>query len=180
MNTADELYDRITALDKDLSSVIKDQDVHGRAMLKLELTIDKLQTLAEAMHRLISIHDERINNNSKIVDSHILQSDSQRDQMSQDIKDLNSRLTQDTATLSTKIDSMEDSIGKKIDGLTKRMDDKEEKDLEIQKHDRASFSRLKKIVDKWHWILMGIVFVIGLIGGEHNIMASILKFFVAG
>ena len=175
--STDELYDRVTALDKDLSSVLKDQDVQNRAMLKMEVTIDKLQTLAEAMHRLISIHDERINNNARVAEAHILQSEAERNEMSRDIKDINTRLTQDTAALSAKIDSMENRLGTKIDNLTKRLDNKEAKDIPDTKHEKAALVKLKKVVDKWHWIIIGIVFVLGLIGGHQNIVTSILKFF---
>jgi len=178
VNTTDELYEKVTSLDKDISSVLKDQDIQNRAMLKMEVTIDKLQTLAEAMHRLISIHDERINNNARIAEGHIVQSETQRDEMSRDIKDLNTRLTQDTNTLSQKMDSMENRLSIKIDTLTKRLDAKESKDIEDKRHEKAEVFKLKKVVNKWQLIILGIVFALGLIGGEHNIVASILKFFV--
>lgn len=180
--TTDDIHDKVNNLDKDISSVLKDQEVQNRAMLKMEVTIDKLQTLAEAMHRLISIHDERISNNAKLAEGHILQTEAQREIMSQDIKDLNSRLTQDTATLSAKMDSMENrlssKIDDKIDDLTKRLDDKEAKDKEDTVHEKASFAKLKKLVNKWQLLAMGILFMLGLIGGQHNIVAAILKFFV--
>jgi len=162
--TTEAIYNKLNDLDKEISAVVKDQDIQNRVTLRMEVTIDKLKDLAESMHRLLSIHDERITNNSKVAED-------QREEMSKDIKDLNARLTNDTAALASRMDAMESRLSCKIDNLQRRFETNEKAEEENTKTFRE---KLKK----YQWILWGIVFVLGSIAGEHNVWAPILKFFV--
>jgi hypothetical protein len=177
VNNQDSLFNKVSSLDKDIAGVTKDQDIQNRAILKMEHTIEKLHTLTESIHRLISIHDERITHNAKNFENHIVQSEIDRTEMSRDIKELNARLTNDTAALSSKMEAMEQRLSVKIDNLQARLEDNERSDREFKEVDDTSLDKLKNMIDKWRWVVVGLVFLLGLIGGEHNILTSILKFF---
>lgn len=165
-----QLEDRVFELDKEIAGVVKDQEIQNRAAIRMEETIDRLQVLAESMHRLIAIHDERINYNSKINDTHIAQSESQREVMLKDIRELSDRLERDKTDLSQKMEAMETRLSNKIDNV-----------LRAQKEDHPSEDEslisLKKVVDKWRWVIIAIVFILGQQFGAHNIIAAVLKYF---
>ena len=69
MNNIENLENRVHELGNVIAGLQKENEMQARVYVKFEETIDKLQDLTESMHRLISIHDERIRVTAQVVDS---------------------------------------------------------------------------------------------------------------
>jgi hypothetical protein len=162
------IEEQVTKLEKSVYSLEKDNELQGKIFLRFEDQVDKLSDLTEAMHIMISLHDERIRVNAQTVEN-------LREEMSKDIKDLEIRVGIQVEELSKKIDASESRILEKIAEL--KTEWKEEKKVEIEK--KITFSEkvngLFIKFESWKWFIIGAIFTAGIVMGKTNIIGSVLS-----
>jgi hypothetical protein len=159
--------ERVVKLEKNMYSLEKDNELAAKIFLRFEDQVDKIQALTEAMHILISLHDERIRVNAQIVED-------LKEEMNKDIKELESRIANQGLELSTKIDMSETRILAKIAELKLdwREDKKEDKVRKETFSDKINSLFVKFESSKW--FILGGIFVGGFLLGKGNLIVSFI------
>ena len=167
-----KMIERIANNERNISVIQKENEMQNRVFVKFEETVEKLQDLTESMHRLITIHDERIRVQATTVEQF-------RTEMNNEIKELESRISKETQTLSEKLDRSEDRIMKAIAALQEKWE--KEQIAHIQKKETISekIANLSVRFESWKWFILGGVFTAGVIlekSGAINGLFSLFKF----
>jgi hypothetical protein len=171
LKSAIEQYiDRLGKSERDISVIQKENEMQARVFIKFEETVEKLQVLTESMHRLISIHDERIRVQEKTIDAI-------RSEMNNEIKDLESRLSQ-------KLEDTEKRIMNRLNENKEFFDNvKEEiqaiKDNEVKKKESFAekWSAVTAKIESWKYFVIGGLLVASFLLGKGNILNSIMGIF---
>jgi hypothetical protein len=162
------IEEQVTKLEKSVYSLEKDNELQAKIFIRFEDQVDKLSDLTEAMHILISLHDERIKVNALTVET-------LKEEMNKEIKELEARVTTQGRELSNKIDASESRILEKIAELKKEW--KEEKDVEVEK--KATFSEKVNNLfikfESWKWFIIGAIFTAGIVMGKTNLLSSVIS-----
>lgn len=165
------LDEKVSELRESVSAIEKENEIQVRLSSRFEETLDKLKDLTESMHRLISLHDERIRVNAKVVED-------LKVEMANEVKELEKRVTKETKLLSDKIDQSEMRILAKIAELQKEWE--EERNLE-NKNDSSFSHKINKLFirfESWKWFILGGVFTAGMFIGDHaGVISKIFSIF---
>lgn len=117
---------------------------------KLDSSLEKISEVSNSIGRLLAVHDERIGQLEKIADSR-----------SDDIKEINARITTQTNEILNKISNVEKNIEERMRESTKITKEQHEK---IQREIHADVNKLDErliILERWRWYIMGGAIAIG-------------------
>ena len=172
------IIDRLTETEGDVRVLQKETEIQNRIFTKLEETVEKTNELTESIHRLISIHDEKIKSLEKTVETI-------RIEMTEDIKDLHSRITSETRILSGKIEDSEARILSRLEQF--QLEWKTEHTASNVKNEikkdawQEKMENLKIKIESWKWFILGGVFVLGMVFEKSHLLTllgNLLKFTV--
>ena len=166
-----QVAEQVAVLEKEVISLNKENELQNRIFSKFEETIEKLQLLTETMNRLIIQHEERIRVNSDSVEA-------LREEMRDEIKDLETRLSQETNNLCQKIERSEERILAKLAELKKEWNAEQERQKNADEAAEKKYNKntggftlqLNTLADKfnkWRWFIAGGIFVFGWMTGKN-------------
>ena len=125
--------------------------------MKPQEQLDKLINVASDIRQILAVHDEKINQQDRKQEDLFQLLEQRRNEMSEDIKELHSRITTVQRELSTEITATESRIVSGINEL------KAELKTDQEYHNTKQKTLEDRIVDleKWRYILLGA----GIAGG---------------
>jgi DNA repair exonuclease SbcCD ATPase subunit len=141
----------------DIGLLTKDVELTNRLCEKLSESIEKLQEVNVNILRMITLHEQRHDQHEK-----------SENEMKDDIKELHSRITTVTRELHERIDQVEHHITSRIDDLRSDL-------LNHKKEDKKTILTELSEVEKWKWLILGVVMSSGFILGKLE-LSSILSF----
>ena len=144
------LEDQVTVLEKEIYGLNKENELQNRVFSKFEETLEKLQTLTEALHRLIIQHEERI----KVTSENVV---ALRLEMKDELEELEKRLHAENANLCKKFTESEERILSKLSELSERKDSA-----------GSMVAALAMKFDAYKYFILGGVFIAGLLLGKGN------------
>jgi chromosome segregation ATPase len=131
----------------DVGLLKKDVETFTTIFNKLDVTIEKLQELSTNMTKMITVHQEKMDQElAKLIEQ-------RRSEFQMDIKDLHSRITTVTRELTEKIEESEKGIKEEIKSLRDCITQKE-----LEKN-KSILDRLQSI-ESWKWKLTGAIVVL--------------------
>lgn len=165
-----DLEEQVIELGKNVFALEKENELQARIYVKIEDAMGKMQDLTESMHRLLSVHDERIKVNAAVVDTI-------KAEMNSEIKELEERITRETQNLAQKIDSSESRILEKFAELQKKWED-DNKTQAVKKETFADkVATLNLQFTSWKYFLIGGVFVAGMILQKTGALSGLFNLF---
>ena len=153
-----QMETQVNELEKEVYALGKESEIQTRMFVKFEETIEKLQDLTESMHRLITIHDERIRVNSELVNQI-------KAEMNNEIKELEGRITKENQLLSKKIDDSEARILHKQEEIRKKETFSEK------------VATLALRFESWKWFILGGAVVAGVLLEKSGFITGLLSIF---
>ena len=187
IKSAIESYvNRLSISERDISVLQKENEIQARIFIKFETTIEKIQDLTESMHRLISIHDERIKFQEKIADDLKNTASSVASKLAETAKNTAISLEQETQSvraemknemkeleirLTTKLEDTETRILEKISEL--QLEWKEEK--KDNKNQSSSIDGIKGKLLSYKWFVMGGLIVAGILLGKITAISNLIS-----
>lgn len=129
---------------------------------KLDSSLEKISEASNNIGRLLAVHNERL-----------VQLEKTSDQRSDDIKELNQRITHQTKEIIEKITSLEKTMEARLSANSNELK-KQNQDIqkEIQ-HDIGTLDDRIAILERWRWYIIGGAAAIGYLIGN---LADIVKF----
>jgi type VII secretion protein EssA len=159
----DQHVDQISKNERDIAIIQKENEMQTRVFIKFEATVEKLQDLTESMHRLITIHDERITVQAKDIDDI-------RHEMDKEMRELEARLV-------SKLTESEDRILNRIDELQQTVKDNTSSNDEKKHGFSDSLGKLGTKLESWKWFIIGVIFAGGVLLGKSGLVSNIFSIF---
>ena len=125
--------------------------------MNLENQIETLRDIASDLKRMLAVHDEKLNQHERKQDDIFELIEQRRNEMSDDIKELHSRITTVQRELSTEISATENRI---VAGITE-LKDELKVDQEFHNKKQKSLDERIQTLERWRYILLGA----GIAGG---------------
>lgn len=119
---------------------------------KIDTSIEKLTGLANDISKLLAVHDQRLD-----------QLEKSKDDTSDDIKDLHSRITTTSREVCEKIDAMEDMIERKLKENKESSTEQHSKIQEEIREEIKSISSRITVLEQWRWYIIGGAAVVGFL-----------------
>jgi ABC-type transporter Mla subunit MlaD len=133
--------------------------VKGNAELlsKLDENLEKLTDVTVNLNRILAVHDEKLNQHERKQDDIFELIEQRRHEMSEDIKELHSRITSVQRELGNEINATETKIMRGIEDL------KTELKIDQKYHNEKQKTLDERIsaLEKWRYMLVGA----GIVGG---------------
>jgi hypothetical protein len=134
----------------------KDVSIMASLCEKFDVTIDKMQEIASNLSRMVSLQEQRLENQEEATKEIQGIIEMRRIEHNNDIKELHSRITTVNRELSDKIEDTEKTILEELRQMREEM----KKDRNSENHDdRGIRSRISKI-ENWQYMVIGAVAVI--------------------
>jgi len=102
--------ERIHELETDTSLLKKETEIQNKILDKLDNTVESLHDLVEAMHRMLSIHEEKFKNQDRINSGFDSLIDERREQSIKAIEDLSERVNETETRIVEKINEIKSDI----------------------------------------------------------------------
>ena len=150
--------EKLQRLDIDVSLLKKDSEITTKVLDKLDTTVESLHELAQAMHRMVSLHEEKFKNqdNTNIQLRNLIEE--RRSDAIEDIQRVSSSIVDSEKRLVQKFDELKNELNKKFEvlhSMTPGHNEKQELETKL---------KIAKVVfDNWKYIAFIIAFFIGII-----------------
>lgn len=148
----------------DIELLKKDVVTMSALLEKFDTTIDKMQEIASNLSKMISLQEQRLENQEKVTSEVQSILEMRRIEHSNNIKDIYNRINTVNKELTDKIEDTEEAILKE---LQKLRDD-------IKKEDNGIANRLNQ-VETWKYGVVLVVIVIAWLAGQANVLDNIFK-----
>ena len=125
--------------------------------MNIENQVETLRDIASDLKRMLAVHDEKLNQHERKQDDIFELIEQRRNEMSDDIKELHSRITTVQRELSTEISATENRI---VAGITE-LKDELKVDQEFHNKKQKSLDERIQTLERWRYILLGA----GIAGG---------------
>ena len=125
--------------------------------MNLETQVETLRDIASDLKRMLAVHDEKLNQHERKQDDIFELIEQRRNEMSDDIKELHSRITTVQRELCTEISATENRI---VAGITE-LKDELKVDQEFHNKKQKSLDERIQTLERWRYILLGA----GIAGG---------------
>lgn len=134
----------------------KDISIMATLCEKFDTTIDKMQEIASSLSRMVSLQEQRLENQEETTKE--LQSvlEMRRIEHNNDIKELHSRITTVNRELSDKIEETEKTIIQELHKIRQEIKDSHTKTDSKE----GSFSKRLSEIESWRYMMMGGIVVI--------------------
>ena len=125
--------------------------------MNIENQVETLRDIASDLKRMLAVHDEKLTQHERKQDDIFELIEQRRNEMSDDIKELHSRITTVQRELSTEISATENRI---VAGITE-LKDELKVDQEFHNKKQKSLDERIQTLERWRYILLGA----GIAGG---------------
>jgi chromosome segregation ATPase len=131
----------------------KDISIMANLCEKFDTTIDKMQEIASNLSRMVSLQEQRLENQEETTKEIQSVLEMRRVEHNNDIKELHSRITTVNRELSDKIEETEKTILQELQEIRKEI-------KESHTREDASFSKRLAEIETWKYMIMGGIVVI--------------------
>lgn len=132
----------------------KDVSIMASLCEKFDTTIDKMQEIASNLSRMVSLQEQRLENQEETTKEIQSVLEMRRVEHNNDIKELHSRITTVNRELSEKIEDTEKAILHELQAIRQEI-----KDSHKSKDESSLLARLSE-VEAWKYTMMGGIIVI--------------------
>lgn len=160
----------IQELKLDVGLLKRDINQTNKLLEKLSISIDKIQELNVNVLQMLSLHEEKLDQNEK-----------NRNSVKNDIKEIHSRVTtisrevheridqvpNQITSVHERIDQIESTINMRLDSLRKDL-------LDHKKVDKGRWTKTISEVEKYKWVIVGIIITAAFFLGKLD-MNSLLS-----
>jgi len=153
----------VKTLETEVALVKNDVNQIGQLFSKLETALDKITDVSNNIGQILAVHEQRLKDGEIHFDELKKEMEQAEDKFDDEVKDLHSRLTTNTREIEQKMSNEIDKVLEAIKDLKLHLGDKQSK-LE----DRLT------ALERWRWILLGIVIAGGVILGNGVNLGSFL------
>jgi phage-related tail protein len=119
--------------------------------MNLENQVEILREIASDMKRMLAVHDEKLNQHERKQDDIFELIEQRRNEMTDDIKELHSRITTVQRELSTEISATETRIVAGIEDLKNEL----KTDQEYHNSKQKTLDERIQTLERWRYILLG-------------------------
>lgn len=148
----------------DIELLKKDVVTMSALLGKFDTTIDKMQEIASSLSRMVSLQEQRIENQEKVTAEVQSVLEMRRIEHNNNIKDIYNRINTVNKELTDKIEDTEKTI---LAELQKIRDD-------LHKKDEGFGDRLGKI-EMWKYAVGLVVIVLAWIAGQTDILSKLVQ-----
>lgn len=148
----------------DIELLKKDVITMSALLEKFDTTIDKMQEIASSLSRMVSLQEQRIENQEKVTAEVQSVLEMRRIEHNNNIKDIYNRINTVNKELTDKIEDTEKTI---LAELQKIRDD-------LHKKDEGFGDRLGKI-EMWKYAVGLVVIVLAWIAGQTDILSKLVN-----
>ena len=148
----------------DIELLKKDVVTMSALLEKFDTTIDKMQEIASSLSRMVSLQEQRIENQEKVTAEVQSVLEMRRIEHNNNIKDIYNRINTVNKELTDKIEDTEKTI---LAELQKIRDD-------LHKKDEGFGDRLGKI-EMWKYAVGLVVIVLAWIAGQTDILSKLVN-----
>lgn len=131
---------------------------------KFDTTIDKMQEIAINLSKMLSLQEQRLENQEKTTSEVQSILEMRRIETNGNIKDIYNRIDTVNKDLTVKIEDTEKAILAELQKLRE----------DIQKEDRGIASRIGQI-EMWKYGVVLVVIVIAWLAGQANLLENLIK-----
>lgn len=153
----------VKSLETEIAVVKNDVNQIGNLFSKLETALDKITDVSNNIGQILAVHERRLKDGEVHFDELKKDMVTAESKFDNEIKELHSRLTTNTREIEQKMSNEIDKVLEAIKDLKSHLGDKQSK-LE----DRLT------ALERWRWILLGIVIAGGVLLGNGVNLGSIL------
>jgi hypothetical protein len=129
----------------------KDVSIMANLCEKFDATIDKMQEIASSLSRMVSLQEQRLENQEVATKEIQSVMEMRRVEHNNDIKELHSRITTVNRELSDKIEETEKAIIHELHAIRQEIKDSHNKEAG---KDQSFMKRLEQI-ESWKYMMMG-------------------------
>lgn len=134
----------------------KDVSIMANLCEKFDTTIDKMQEIASSLSRMVSLQEQRLENQEETTKEIQSVLEMRRIEHNNDIKELHSRITTVNRELSDKIEETERTIIQELQEIRKEIKESHNKDTQSD----ISFMKRLEQIESWKYMMMGGIVVI--------------------
>ncbi len=134
----------------------KDVSIMANLCEKFDTTIDKMQEIASSLSRMVSLQEQRLENQEETTKEIQSVLEMRRIEHNNDIKELHSRITTVNRELSDKIEETERTIIQELQEIRKEIKESHNKDNQSD----ISFMKRLEQIESWKYMMMGGIVVI--------------------
>lgn len=124
---------------------------------RLDNAIEKITTVTTDIGKILAVHDQRLERGEKATNEVFDILEKRRQEMSEDIKELHSRITTTTREISAEISDVRKCVITGIDDLKKEL----KEDQKFHNDKQSSLEKRIAELEKWRYMLVGA----GIVGG---------------
>ena len=148
----------------DIELLKKDVITMSALLEKFDTTIDKMQEIASSLSRMVSLQEQRLENQEKVTAEVQSILEMRRIEHNNNIKDIYNRINTVNKELTDKIEDTEKTILEELHRLRE----------DIRKEDSGISNRLGQI-ETWKYAVILVVIVIAWFAGQANLLDNLLK-----
>lgn len=148
----------------DIELLKKDVVTMSALLEKFDTTIDKMQEIAINLSKMLSLQEQRLENQEKTTSEVQSILEMRRIETNGNIKDIYNRIDTVNKDLTVKIEDTEKAILAELQKLRE----------DIQKEDRGIASRIGQI-EMWKYGVVLVVIVIAWLAGQANLLENLIK-----
>jgi ferritin-like metal-binding protein YciE len=148
----------------DIELLKKDVVTMSALLEKFDTTIDKMQEIAINLSKMLSLQEQRLENQEKTTSEVQSILEMRRIETNGNIKDIYNRIDTVNKDLTVKIEDTEKAILAELQKLRE----------DIQKEDRGIASRIGQI-EMWKYGVVVVVIVIAWLAGQANLLENLIK-----
>jgi hypothetical protein len=158
MIVADELENRI-----EIELLKKDVTTMSALLEKFDTTIDKMQEIASSLSRMVSLQEQRLENQEKITSEVQSILEMRRLEHNNNIKDIYNRINTVNRELTDKIEETEKTILNELQVIRAKLD-----------NDKQNLGTRINNIEMWKYGIGAVIVVLAWIAGQTDILS---KFF---
>lgn len=148
----------------DIELLKKDVITMSALLEKFDTTIDKMQEIASSLSRMVSLQEQRLENQEKVTAEVQSILEMRRIEHNNNIKDIYNRINTVNKELTDKIEDTEKTILEELHRLRE----------DIRKEDSGISNRLGQI-ETWKYAVILVVIVVAWFAGQANLLDNLLK-----
>ena len=165
---SDSTETRVALMERDLQA-------STTMISRLEITIEKIGEVAGNVAKILAVHDERLQRSEQNNSELYRLAEQRRDEMQQEIKDVNHTLSTMRAEIAEDMRQQEQRIINAFE--TRHQEHKDawnQEDTDFQKHKEVTDKRIRAL-ENWRWMLVGAGIVLGFVLGKVPAVTEMFK-----
>lgn len=158
MVVVDEMDNKI-----EIELLKKDVTTMSALLEKFDTTIDKMQEIASNLSRMVSLQEQRLENQEKITSEVQSILEMRRQEHNNNIKDIYNRINTVNRELTDKIEDTEKAILAELQAIRQKLE-----------ADKNTFGSRLASIETWKYMVIGAIMLVSFVLGN---MSDIAKFF---